>query len=157
VAVREFARVTRPGGRVLAVEPDNSARYAYSSAPSGAAAFKLAAEFFAAAALSHGEATEAAIGPRLPALFASSGIDPVMVRLFPVSHVRLGAPPEEIWKARRAAVARLLASGSDLVHTLGQRYLAALDQYERESRTADGVFVEIQNTMLFATVGQRNA
>ena len=26
-ALREFARVTRPGGRVLAIEPDNAARY----------------------------------------------------------------------------------------------------------------------------------
>ena len=30
-AVREFARVTAPRGRVLAVEPDNSARYGFSS------------------------------------------------------------------------------------------------------------------------------
>jgi SAM-dependent methyltransferase len=156
MAVREFARVTRPGGRVLAVEPDNSARYAYSSAPSGAAAFKLAVEFFSAAAASHGESTDPGIGPRLPVLFAAAGIDPVMVRLFPVPHVRLGAPPEEVWKARHDAVDRTLDGASDLVRALGQRYLAALDQYERESRTADGVFVEIQNTMLFATVGQRN-
>src|SRR5262245_19935359 len=38
-AVREFARVTSPTGRIVAVEPDNSARYAFSSAPSGRATF----------------------------------------------------------------------------------------------------------------------
>jgi ubiquinone/menaquinone biosynthesis C-methylase UbiE len=38
-AVRELARVTRTGGRVLAVEPDNAARYWYSSSPLGARAF----------------------------------------------------------------------------------------------------------------------
>ena len=30
-----------------------------------------------------------------------------------------------------------------------------LDAYERESRASGPVFVEIQNTMLFATVGQK--
>src|SRR5688572_26424570 len=34
-AVAEIARVTRPGGRVLIVEPDNAARYWFSSVPSG--------------------------------------------------------------------------------------------------------------------------
>src|SRR5262249_52369460 len=36
LAVSEFARVTRGGGRIVAVEPDNAARYAYASVPSGA-------------------------------------------------------------------------------------------------------------------------
>src|SRR5688572_5424356 len=47
-AVREFARVTAVGGRVLAVEPDNSARYSYSAVPSGRRAFDISAQFFAA-------------------------------------------------------------------------------------------------------------
>src|SRR5688500_7040311 len=34
-AVGEMARVTRPGGRIVAVEPDNSARYFYSSVDEG--------------------------------------------------------------------------------------------------------------------------
>lgn len=34
-AVREFARVTRVGGRILAVEPDNSARYWHAATLSG--------------------------------------------------------------------------------------------------------------------------
>src|SRR5688500_9753789 len=34
-AAREFARVTVGGGRVMAVEPDNAARYFFSSTPSG--------------------------------------------------------------------------------------------------------------------------
>ena len=38
-ALREFARVTRPDGRILAVEPDNAARYWYSSCPAGMDAF----------------------------------------------------------------------------------------------------------------------
>jgi len=155
LAVREFARVTRTHGRIVAVEPDNAARYAYSSTPTGALTFELAAEFFAAAAAARGDAANPVVGPRLPGIFAANGIDPVMVRLFPVSYPRLEAPSEEIWRARRSAVEAALVGTTPPVRDLGQRYLAALDLYQRESRASSGVFVEIQNTMLFATVGQR--
>ena len=37
-AIAEIARVTAPGRRVVIVEPDNSARYLYSSVPAGALA-----------------------------------------------------------------------------------------------------------------------
>lgn len=154
-AVRELVRVTREGGRVVAVEPDNSARYAYSSAASGASAFMMAAEFFAAVAASRGDNGDAAVGPRLPALFAASGAEPVMVRLFPVSSARLGAPSDEIWRGRRAAVEKALDGATTAVRALGRDYLLALAEYERESRESGPAFVEIQNTMLFATVGQR--
>ncbi|MND02624.1 hypothetical protein D3C83_220710 [compost metagenome] len=43
------------------------------------------------------------------------------------------------------------------VRQAGQRYLAALEAYEAEARQAGPAFVEIQNTMLFATVGQTSA
>ena len=41
------------------------------------------------------------------------------------------------------------------VRVLGRAYLAALDAYAAEAQTAGSTFVEIQHTMLFATVGQR--
>ncbi len=96
-AVAEFARVTRRGGRVVAVEPDNSARYAFSPADAGQRAFELCGEFFAAVAAARGDAAEPAVGPKLPALFARHGIEPIDVRLFPVSQARLGAPPAAVW------------------------------------------------------------
>jgi SAM-dependent methyltransferase len=154
-AVAELARVTRPGGRIVAVEPDNSAHYAYSSCPSGAAAFALASQFFAAAAAARGDRTEAAIGPKLPGLFAAHEVTPIHVRLFPVSQPRLGALPEELWAARRQAAERLMVGAPGSVHAIGHQYVAALDAYERESRACGPVFVEIQNTMLFAVVGQK--
>lgn len=156
LAVAECARVTRPGGRIVAVEPDNAARYAYSSRPSGAEAFRLAAEFFAALAKERGDLSEPAIGPKIPALFAENGIDPVMVKLFPVSCSRLGAPSEDVWSTRRDAVKRVLNGASPALADLASRYLSTLDAYERDARTASDVFVEIQHTMLFATVGQRS-
>ena len=156
LAIREFARVTRVGGRVVAVEPDNSARYSYSATPDGRHAFELSTRFFAALAAARGEVMDAAVGPKLPTLFAASGIEALEVRLFPVSQAQLGAPADAVWTRRREAVEQLLdGPSSDQVRTLGRDYLAALDAYAAGARQAGSSFVEIQHTMLFATIGQR--
>lgn len=119
-AVREFARVTVPRGRVLAVEPDNSARYAFSSTPAGRRAFELSAQFFVALAGARGDRT-ASIGPNLPGLFAKHGIEPLSVRLFPVSQTRLGPPAAPVWQARRRAVEEALGRApSDAAGWLGR-------------------------------------
>ena len=153
-AVREFARVTVPRGRVLAVEPDNSARYGFSSTPAGRRAFELSAQFFIALAGARGD--RSAIGPNLPGMFARHGIEPLSVRLFPVSQTWLGPPDPTVWQARRAAVEMSLRSAkSDAAAWLGREYLDVLTSYEREANEAGSSFVEIQNTMLFATVGQK--
>ena len=83
-AVSEFARVTAPRGRVLAVEPDNSARYGFSSTPAGRRAFELSRSFFSALS-GQSDGRTSAIGPNLPRLFSESGLEPLDVRLFPVS------------------------------------------------------------------------
>ena len=155
-AVAELARVTRPGGRVLTVEPDNSARYWYSSSPVAADAFAAASRFFASVARARGDATDPAIGPRLSAMCADYGIEPLSVQLFPVSVTHIGPPPAAVWKARREAIARELATTvAPPVVALGKEYLEALDFYRRDAIRQGLHFVEIQNTMLFATVGQR--
>jgi ubiquinone/menaquinone biosynthesis C-methylase UbiE len=155
-AVREFARVTAPGGRVLAVEPDNSARYSYSASPAGRRAFEMAARFFATLAHARGDVTHPAVGPRLPTLFAKCGIEPMAVRLFPVSQSQVGAPPDEVWQRRRAALEAVIEHApTDEVRTVGMQYLSILDAYTADARKAGSSFVEIQHTMLFATVGQK--
>jgi len=156
-AVREFARVTRAGGRIVAVEPDNAARYWYSSTPSGMRAFETGSRFFAALAKSRGNGGDPSVGPRLPTLFASVGIEPVSVRLFPVSQARLGAPADGIWQDRRTRVQRAIdnAPGEE-ARALGREYLDVLAAYQAEAARAGQAFVEIENTMLFATVGQRS-
>jgi SAM-dependent methyltransferase len=154
-AVREFARVTRPGGRVVAVEPDNAARYWYSSTPAGMRAFEQGTRFFAALAKMRGDAADPTIGPRLPTLFAAEGIEPVSVRLFPVSEARLGAPDAAVWDRRRAGIERAMEGDDEAVRAAGRAYLDALDAYRSEAAGAGPAFVEIQNTMLFATMGQR--
>jgi ubiquinone/menaquinone biosynthesis C-methylase UbiE len=155
-AVGEFARVTTAGGRVLAVEPDNSARYSYSATPAGLKAFDMSARFFAALAAARRDVTDAAVGPRLPALFARHGIEPIDVRLFPVSQARLGVPPGDVWARRRTAVEQAIEQApTDAVRALGREYLEILTSYAAEAANAGSAFVEIQNTMLFATVGQK--
>ena len=155
-AVRELARVTRTGGRVLAVEPDNAARYWYSSSPLGAQAFAQAQTFFSAVRDARGDATEPAVGPRVSAIFATCGIEPVSVQLFPVSVTHIGQPPASLWQARRQAVEAAFGDTDEpTVHTHGLAYLETLAEYEAEASAAGANFVEIQNTMLFATVGQR--
>ena len=155
-ALAEFARVTRPGGRILAVEPDNSSRYWFSSHPAGMRAFEHARRFFGAVSAARGEAPPAAVGPVLPGLFAASGIEPLSVQVFPVTLSHLGSPPAAVWKTRREVVAGLTERvAGDAVRAIGTEYLEAIRQYERDAGAAGPTFVEIQNTLLFATLGQR--
>jgi SAM-dependent methyltransferase len=155
-AVAEFARVTAGRGRVIAVEPDNSARYGFSSTPAGRRAFELSRTFFNALSGVQSDGRTSAIGPNLPRLFAEHGLEPIAVRLFPVSQTLLGPPDAEVWTSRRGVVEKALAAGaSDAARWLGRDYLETLTGYEAEAKQAGSSFVEIQNTMLFATVGQK--
>ena len=155
-AVREFARVTAPRGRVVAVEPDNGARYGFSSTPAGRRAFEISAQFFAA--LDGARAEAAAVGPNLPTLFSRYGVEPLVVRLFPVSQTWLGPPDAAVWVARRRSVEDALSRAeSDAARWLGREYLDVLSAYQKEATQAGASFVEIQNTLLFATVGQKTA
>jgi SAM-dependent methyltransferase len=155
-AVRELARVTKPGGRVLTVEPDNSARYWYSSLPIGMEVFTLASRFFSALEMRGDGGADTAVGPRLPTSFANHGVEPTAVRLFPVSVSHLGAPPRKIWDGRRTIGRAALNRVTDpALQRLGAEYLDVLNRYESEATAAGGRFVEIQNTMLFATVGPK--
>jgi SAM-dependent methyltransferase len=155
-ALREFARVTRPGGRILAIEPDNAARYWYSSSASGMDAFVEGRRFFAALAATRGEVLDPRIGPRLTMLFDEAGIEPLEVQPFPVSTSRLGRPDGATWDARRSSIEQQMTAANDeRVCQAGTRYLEALEHYARETETAGPGFVELQSTLLFAVLGQR--
>jgi ubiquinone/menaquinone biosynthesis C-methylase UbiE len=155
-AVEEMARVTRPGGRIVAVEPDNSARYFYSSVDEGQRAHEAARRFFSALAEARGDHSDPAVGPQLPTLFAHNGIDPLSVQVFPVSGARLGAPSQDVWRGRRENVTEEIGKApNESIRRLGQDYLKVLDRYAASAAAAGNGFVEIQNAMLFATVGQR--
>jgi SAM-dependent methyltransferase len=153
-ALREFARVTRRGGRILAVEPDNSARYWYSSVQEGMTASTAARQFFDAIAKSRGEAPEARVGPQLTTLFANAGVEPLEMQVFPVSMSKLGPPEAKLWVARKRAVEAEISWAKDpAVRTAGDEFLHAIDAYEKAAGSAGPGFVEIQSTLLFAVVG----
>jgi ubiquinone/menaquinone biosynthesis C-methylase UbiE len=156
-AIRELARVTKPGGRVLVIEPDNAARYWYSFSPAGTRAFEAASRFFTALE-AQGQWNELAVGPQVSAIFPRLGIETTAIRLFPVSVTRLGSPPPALWETRRAVVNGALGRlTDDAMRKLGADYLAALEAYKADAADAGPHFVEIQSTMLFATVGQKTA
>jgi len=154
--VKEIARVTRPGGRILIVEPDNAARYWFSSLASGMEAFELGQRFFGALAAARSESPAAQTGPLVTGLLREHGVLPVSVQLFPVTVSHLGPPDKRVWDGRREAVTAAIAKAPDeSLRRLGADYLKSIERYAREASNAGPSFVEIQNTMLFATVGQR--
>jgi len=155
-AVGELARVTREGGRLLVVEPDNAARYWFSSVPSGMDVFAMGQRFFTALAVARGESPAAQTGPLVAGLLREHGILPVSVQVFPVTVSHLGPPDPKVWQARREAVSAAMSKAPDeSLRRLGADYLKGIEHYARDAAAAGTSFVEIQNTMLFATVGQR--
>jgi hypothetical protein len=119
-------------------------------------AFEVSRRFFGGLQSASGESPAAAVGPLVPGLLAANGIEPTSVRLFPVSVAHLGVPPAAFWDSRRAAVRSVIAKAPDeSLRRLGADFLKVIDQYARDASGAGPAFVEIQNTMLFATVGQR--
>jgi len=154
-AVRELARVTKSGGRVLIIEPDNAARFWYCSSEVGMRAFELATRFFKALE-ALGPDRDLAVGPRISTIFPRLGIETTEIRLFPVSVTRLGAPAATVWDERRAVFDGALARVTDgTLRKLGDEYLAAFEAYKAAAIAAGSAFVEIQSTTLFATVGQK--
>ncbi len=152
----EIARVTKPNGRILVVEPDNQAIYWFSSLPSGSEAFEIGRRFFTERAAARDEPAATAVGPLVPGLFAANGIEPLSVQLFPVSVAHVGAQPNSLWENRRKTVGEAVASTpEESLRRLGNDYLKAIDRYAADARAAGSSFVEIQNTLLVATAGQR--
>jgi len=156
LALGEIARVTKPNGRIVVVEPDNQAIYWFSSLPSGQEAFEIGRRFFAERAIARDEPAATAVGPLVPGLFATHGIEPRSVQLFPVSVAHVGAPPDVLWETRRKAVSDAVANTPDeSLRRLGNDYLKAIERYAADARAAGPSFVEIQNTLLIATAGLR--
>ena len=155
----EFARVTVGGGRVVAVEPDNAARYFYSSTPWGRRASQVAAQFFAARgrrARRHDRRRRSDRSCRRSSPGTASSRS--TSASFPFRRSSSARCRTTVWADRRARVERAIAQAPDLsmCRRSGREYLVVLDAYHSEAKQAGASFIEIQNTMLFATVGQRS-
>lgn len=155
-ALDELVRVLGPGGRLVAVEPDNDARYCFSALESGREAFARAREFWRDLAVASGDRTDPSIGPHLPGLMCDAGLQPVSTRVFPVAITRLGAPVADTWAERRQTIERAVVNcGDHALQRRGDDLLRAVDRYARDADAAGPRFVEIQHTMLVATTGQK--
>src|SRR4029450_145641 len=84
-AIAELARVMRPDGRLLLVEPDNAHRYWFSAVESGMRASEVRTRFFDALARETAPDVDRALGPHLPALCRAHGIEAIAIHLFPVT------------------------------------------------------------------------
>ncbi len=155
-ALASLARVMAHGGRLVVVEPDNAHRQWYSEPASGHAAFELATRFFGALESARREQGDPSLGPRLPGKLRRHGFDPVAVHLFPVSVSRIGAPVARVWVERRRAIEEEVAAAHDqALARLGRDLVDAVGEYARDADLAGPAFIEIQHTMLYATVAQR--
>ena len=143
---------------MLAVEPDNARALLVQLVGHRRAGVRRgAARSSAPSPPRAATATEPAVGPRVSAIFETCGIEPVSVQLFPVSVTHIGKPPAALWQSRREAVRAALGvvAGSRPSSSLATRTCETLTRYEQDAARAGANFVEIQNTMLFASVGQR--
>ena len=135
-AVAELARVTRVGGRLLIVEPDNAARYWFSSLASGMEAFAMGQRFFTALALARGESPAAQTGP-LVAGPAARARHPCRSRCssFPVTVSHLGPPDERAVGARagRRSPRRWQKRRTSRCAGSGPTTSKAIDQYARDA------------------------
>ena len=157
-AIAELSRVTKPGARVVVVEPDNDAQYWYSSSHAGQLAYASATRFFRALAEARDEVVDPVLGPRIPSLCLQHRIQPLAVHLFPVSSSRVGAPAPPAWESRRRRARRLVGETDDsAARQRGGEYIDRLEEYAQVAADEGPGFVEIQNTLLVATVGHRLA
>ena len=159
-AVAEFARVTRPGGRVVAVEPDNAARYCLQLAPAGRARVR------------HGAAVLRGARRGARRAHRPGGRPASCRRCSPRTASSRSTCACSRCRTRSSGAARPATSGRTAAGAVEQRarpdardarvrdatatsYLERCAPYEAEAPRRGAAFVEIQNTMLFATVGQR--
>ena len=73
----------------------------------------------------------------MPLMFVAHRIEPVSVQLFPVSVSHLGAPPPDVWVARREAIRHTIERAPDeSLRRLGADYLKAIEVYALEAERA---------------------
>jgi ubiquinone/menaquinone biosynthesis C-methylase UbiE len=132
-AIKEIARVTAPGGRVVIVEPDNAARYFFSSVPSGGLALQAASRFFAALAEARDDVTHPAVGRACRACSTPAASNRGCARVSRVAGAARRAAGRRVDAAARAGRGGDGGARPRRVSQAGTAFLAALDTYRRDA------------------------
>lgn len=153
-AAGALARLVRPGGRILILEPDHASRLWYSTSNAGMNAFGVARRLFTRCHHERSPDTPPRLGLHVATWLRTAGLEPLSVETVPVADARLGAPAPGAWDVREAAVARLRAMGRPDERAELDELAAALHAYRVEADLQADAFVEVQHAVLVATVAQ---
>ena len=111
--------------------------------------------FLSAFAQDQGPKLLEAATPTYPAAALADHVTGTVVLRLALDETGAVASSEVIQSVRAAVDAAIARAPDESLRRLGTDFRKAIDNYAREAAAAGSSFVEIQNTMLFATVGQR--
>ena len=154
-AAHALARLVRPGGRLLILEPDHESRLWYSASDAGVRAFELARRHFARQHLAQAPETPSRLGLHVVSWLRDAGLEPLSVETIPVGDTRLGAPPPGAWDVRERAIAALHDASTGVDRDEVGALWDAFRAYRADGEAQGASFVEVQHTLLIATLAQR--
>ena len=149
-----LARLVRPGGRMLVLEPDHASRLWFSASPAGMRAFEKARRLFTRRHHEGSPDTPPRLGLHVASWLRGAGLEPLSVETVPVAETRLGAPAPGAWDVREAAIAQLRATARTEEQAEVDDLAAAVQAYRAEADLQADAFVEVQHAVLVATVAQ---
>lgn len=154
-AAVEMARLLRPGGRILMLEPDHESRLWYSSSDAGQRAFEQARQIFGRRHHARSPATPPRLGFHVVSWLRDAGLEPLSVETVPVSETRLGAPAPGAWEVRERAIAHVRDTSTGPERDDADALLEAMHAYRDAAQAEAAAFVEVQHALVVATLAQR--
>lgn len=154
-AAHALARLLRPGGRMLILEPDHESRLWYSSSEAGQRCFEQARQLFARRHHARSPASPARLGFHVVSWLRDAGLEPLSVETVPVSETRLGAPAPGAWDVRERAIAHVRDTSHGPERDEAAGLLDAVRAYRADAEAQAAAFVEVQHALVVATLAQR--
>lgn len=156
-AAADMARLLRPGGRILVLEPDHESRLWYSSCPAGERAYELARAVLGRWHQERSPRAPSRLGLHVVSWLREAGLEPLSVEPLPVSDARLGAPAPGVWDLRERVLTQVAESSDMPRRTDAEALLDAVRAYRAEADAQADAFVEVQHALVMATLAQRPA
>ena len=155
-ARRRAARAS-PGRRAASSSSNPTTPRGTGSAPfrAGCSPTSSGAGSSPACAAARGEATDSAVGPLIPGMFVAPASSPCRFSCSRCSSLIWDPRQRHCGRAGGRPSQRDRKGARRVVQALGTDYLKAIERYAQDADRAGTSFVEIQNTMLFATVGSQ--